>query len=155
MIALCLSGCVQHEVTVTRNGETVTAEPAAPVTDVDPCSVLSPETLEETGLGELEAIPIVDEANPGCEWSGYNDYVTPSLTLWVRGASAGNPDDHTVLIDGKAVQVFAMNDQGGRYVAICGDASVTLNYTKGKGPLTPKAALGLAMPDAIEAYRCT
>ncbi|PRZ42305.1 uncharacterized protein DUF3558 [Antricoccus suffuscus] len=148
-----LGGCTTHEETRTDNGRSVTAAPA-PASDVDACKALTSQTLKTIGLADITPVPITDETKPGCDWSGTNDYITPSVTLWIRGASVGDPSNDTVTISGKKVEVWAMNSDVGRYIAICGKRSVTINYTQGKGPLAPPDALELTMKDALAAYDC-
>lgn len=157
VITVGLGGCsVAHRVTTTQNGATATdtATPA-PVSNVDACKALTPQSLDKLGLSNITPVPINDPDKTGCDWSGTNDYVTPSMTLWVRSASVGDPSNDTVIVAGKEIQVYTVNTDGGRYIAICGKRSVTINYTRGKGPLGPKDGLDLTMKDAVAAYHCT
>ncbi len=154
LAAVGLIGCSTHEVTRTENGTSVTAAPA-PDTDVDACKALTSQTLQALGLTDITPVPVTDKTKPGCDWSGANDYITPSVTLWVRSASVGDSSNDTVTIAGKKVQVWAISSNAGRYVAICDKRSVTINYTQGKGPLGPTDALELTMKDSVAAYKCT
>lgn len=149
-----LAGCLTQDVTVTQNGASITASPA-PATDIDACTALTSQILQALGLPNVTPVPIVDKTAPGCGWSGFNDYVTSSVTLWVTSASAADPSNGTVTVAGKKVEVWAISSNSGRYIATCGRYSVTINYTQGKGPLTPHDALALTMEDALAAYHCT
>lgn len=149
-----LSGCSVNTVTVTKNGQVQTNDPVENLPDVDACSAVTAETLEALGLADVEPQDLVDPTAPGCEWSGFNDSVTPSITLWVLDPESVDEGNETVMVAGLPVNVWAINDTNGRYVVRCGPVSLAVNYTGTKDSLPPGEALQRATEDAIVAYDC-
>lgn len=149
-----LSGCAVQTVTVTKNGQTQTSSPLANVPNVDACSALTTNTLDALGLTDLEPQKLVDPTEPGCQWAGLNDYVTPTLTLWVLDPESVDEGDDNVMVAGLSVNVWSLSDTSGRYVVRCGPVSLAVNYTTAKNPLPPSEALQLATEDVIAAYEC-
>lgn len=122
--------------------------------DVDACSALTAKTLEALGLTDVKPQKLVDPTEPGCQWAGLNDYVTPTVTLWVLDPESADEGDDNVTVAGLPVNVWAINDSSGRYVVRCGPVSLAVNYTSTKDSLSPNEALERATTDVIAAYDC-
>lgn len=147
-----LSACSQQEVTVTRNGTTVTPPPALPETvpDVDPCTAISTDTLEAIGASDVSSGALLSE--PGCSWAGINSYVTPDITLWVEGYKEPGVIEDTTIVAGTEVEIWTMSEQGGRYIARFDDLTLSVNYLPGRSEVPVDEALDLLMADVLRAY---
>lgn len=148
--AACVA-CSQQEVTVTRNGTVVStvADPEA-AEGIDPCTALSRETLDLLGAGE--AVPRELSAEPGCEWSGMNSYITPSATLWVSGRSEPESVWEATTVAGVEVEIWTLAPEGGRYIARFDDLTLSLNYLRARSEVPAGEALDLLMADVLRAY---
>lgn len=149
-----LSGCTVQTVTVTKNGQTQTSSPVANVPNVDACSALTANTLEALGLIDVEPRKLVDPTEPGCQWAGFNNYVTPTLTLWVLDPESVDEGEDNLTVAGLPVNVWVISDTSGRYVVQCGPVSLAVNYSSAKDSLPPSDALQRATEDVIAAYDC-
>ena len=151
LAAAACGACSQQEVSVTRNGTAVPAV-AVPVSaqDVDPCAAISPEMLDAVGAGD--AMPRELLAEPGCEWSGVNSYITPDATLWVSGRS--EPDDvgERTTVAGTEVEIWTLTPEMGRYIARFDDLTLSLNYKRARSEIPAGEALNLLMADVLRAY---
>lgn len=147
-----LSACSQQEVTVVRNGTTVTPPPPLPdtVPDVDPCTAISDETLDAIGAGDVSPSALV--AEPGCSWAGINSYVTPDITLWVEGYKEPGTIEATTTVAGTEVEIWTLSGEGGRYIARFDDLTLSLNYLPGRSEVPVDEALDLLMADVLQAY---
>lgn len=151
--ALLLSGCSVQEVTHTVNGEDVTdAERPLAADEVDACTALSDETLEALGLAELEPVELTTADAPGCDWSGINNYTTPSLVVWVTEPETPSENDEIVTIDGVDVNVWSIAGNSGRYVAYFDDVTLSVNYLGAELDIDAHDALELAMRDVLAHY---
>lgn len=151
-LALALTGCVVSEVTTVRGGQEVTPDA---ITDdlagIDPCAALSADTLATLGLAELAPVAL-SAPDFGCEWAGVNDFVTPSVVVWVAAPRDADPDEETVTVDGVTVNVYAVSDNDGRYIAHFDDVTLTVNYTGAQSSVDVRVALELAMSDVLAHY---
>lgn len=151
-IAVLLTGCTVHEVTHIRNGEEVTDdELPLNVAEIDACAALSNATKEALGLAELEPVPLL-APDAGCSWEGHNDYVIPSLILWVNEPEDGNPSDEKVMIDGVEVNVYSAMGNIGRYIAYLEDVTLRVNYKGAELDIDAHDALKQAMSDVLAHY---
>ncbi len=151
-LTVAVTGCAVQEITYTQNGEVVEPDDLPPeIADVDACTALSDDTLDLLGLSELEPVEVMPPQT-GCEWSGYNDYVVPSLIVWVGEPEEGDPTDEIVTIDGIPVNVFSALGNTGRYIAYLDDVTLTVNFKGAELEIDAHTALEAAMSDVLRHY---
>ncbi len=91
-------------------------------------------------------------AEPGCEWSGVNSYITPSATLWVSGRSEPENVWESTTVAGVEVEIWTLTPEMGRYIARFDDLTLSLNYLRARSEVPAGEALDLLMADVLRAY---
>lgn len=157
---LGVTGCVQHEVTVTRNGEEVDLDEAAVDTGdfdtADACAAIGEEALAELKLRPEFAVEVANPTQPGCNWQGTDATAgeDADLDIWLVEPGSGGESESYFDLDGAEVGVWSLYGDSGRYVVSCGAVDIGVNYIQNHGPLEAEAALDAVTPDVVSAYGC-
>ncbi|WP_166741557.1 hypothetical protein [Cumulibacter soli] len=149
-----VTGCSNNDTGGAGGGSGDQQQPVAD--EVDACSSLSADTIDQLGLSQDDAIELTDPDEPGCEWKGINaaDGADADILFWVLEPGSHTDSVGSVTIAGIEVTIWHIGDTSGRYVVPCGADELVLNYIQNHGPLTPTEALDLAAADLIDAYGC-